>query len=154
MAGQIPLDTRYYPSDFNYESIVVPATTGGYDLIYADRPMVIDSIRMTIPNLPTNAAADTDIKFRKYNPVKGVTPPSFATVPSGGMVVSDVTEPLTVKLGQSPGTGTSNDYPDVLNFPILTTGNVLEPGQTLRYTGISLTSVIHVTFQIRWRSQL
>lgn len=158
MAGQITLDTRYYPSDFNYESVVVSgSSTGTYDLLYADRPMVIDSIMMTVPNLPTNNPADDfNVKFRKFNPVKGISPPSFATVSSGGMVIEDVTETRVIKIASNGGggSGTAADYPEVFNFPILTTSNVLQTGEILRYTGVALTSVIQVTFQIRWRSLL
>lgn len=158
MAGQIPLDVRYYPSDFNYETISVSgSTTGTYDLLYADRPMVIDSLMVTVPNLPTNSPADDfNVKFRKYNPVKGVNPPSFATASTGGMVVADVTGPLLVKIAPnaSGGSGVSADYPEVFNFPILTANNVLQTGEILRYTGVALTGVIQISFQIRWRSQL
>jgi len=153
MAGQIPLDTKYYPSDFNYESFNVSGSaTGTYDLIYADRPMVIDSIRVTYPNVSTTSG-DQNMKFRKYNPVKGVAAPSFATVSSGDMVVEDVTEVVVVKTSGGAGTGTAADFPDALNFPVLTAHNVLKEGEILRYTGVALTGVAQITIQVRWRSQ-
>lgn len=51
MPGQIPLDTRYYPSDFNIhgETIVIPGSgLVAMPLLYADRAMIIDSVTMYV----------------------------------------------------------------------------------------------------------
>jgi hypothetical protein len=155
MAGQIPLDTKYYPSDFTTENINVVGTgTGSYDVMIADRPMVVDAIKLYIPAEMT-ANADRTGKFRIYNPVGGVTTPSVATGDIGGMKVRDLTNLVDILGTTAPGTGTATDYPRLIEFTINTANNVLDTGEVLRWTGsATLTGVSQMVIQVRWRSQL
>ena len=155
MAGQIPLDTRYYPSDFTTENINIPGTTtGSYDVIIADRPMVIDSLKLYLPS-EMNLAGDRNGKFRVYNPVGGVNAPSLATNNTGGMRVRDVTNLADIPGTGAGGSGVAADYPKLIEFTINTSNNVMDTGEVLRWTGSgTLNNVSQMVVQVRWRSQL
>lgn len=152
MAGQIALDTKYYPSDFNLLSVPLPLTlsTGGgiqkFPLLYADRDLVVDSVRLYLPGAP-----GANVTFTLF----AVTNSALATgaVSATELQVSDTSGSFT----------TGATYPAVHTFTLRTLGttanNLIRAGSTLWLFGsatwtsggaIGLPPLV----QIRYRSSM
>lgn len=79
MAGQISLNTKYYPSDFaiRSETIVVPTTTPtSLPILYADRDLIIDQVNLYI--VP-GVGITTNTLPMKIKQTAGGIAPTFAT---------------------------------------------------------------------------
>lgn len=145
MAGQIPLDTKYYPSDFNVTALTVtPATTEQFiPILYFDRLSAIDSIVVYFGDAPT---ADETIRFCK------VTSDALPTN-AGIAAQTDIT--------QGKGLASAGTYParwisgTTSGFTIQTSDNLMEAGSTLWLVAASaLAGIGTFSIQVRWRSQI
>ena len=151
MAGQIPLDTQYYPSDFNLLTVILDNASAGqnFALLYADRNMVIDSVMLYVGD--EGSAAET-LKFIKESTI-GL--PTFAGTGTSTVMIDTIT--LSVTTAEYPrrhqtGVTTSGNLIGLVFVPGT---NVLDKGSTLWLASNSaLAGFAVVTIQIRFRSQL
>jgi hypothetical protein len=156
MAGQIALDTKYYPADFNLTTVLLPLsmTTGGaiaiFPLLYADRAMVIDSVRIYFPTAVGNGDGDTTDTYTMA--LYEVTNSAVATGTASSTQIL-VSNTFTV--------AESATFPLVQNVPLRTTGttanNIISAGSTLWLHGSSAFTAGMAQapmVSIRWRSQL
>jgi len=164
MAGQIPLDSKYYPADFNLTTVLIPtiATSAGGSMInvpvvYADKPIVVDSLRLfTAEQLSNGDGDNTDSHNFTFWVITNTAIPT-GTASSTQIQLTDV-----VSIAESVTTA------QTFSFTIRSTGttaaNVIPAGATvwMRSTIPSSTtgsswSVAHTTgsfISMRWRSQL
>jgi hypothetical protein len=156
MASQIPLDPKYYPSDFQTQTFNL-GTGGGPNtlLLYFDRDVVLDEAVLTVPDNVTNSDPGVNLKLLKMT---GSGLPSYASPVAGQ---TDVTTVLTL-------TTSSTTYPFKKTWADLTTsgfaasstadarGNVIAAGSYLWLcSSASITGVTGpVSLMLRWRSQL
>lgn len=157
MAGQTPLDTRYYPSDFCVTTIVLETGTsvGSYLLLYADREIIIDSINWIIMDGPT---ANEDFKFAK---TADCIQPVYATASTYTALTGVITVPSATTTPVRYSTSDASVGTTVINMPFtLATGgapahNVLAKGSNLWLLADgAIAGIVAQTVQIRWRSQL
>ena len=141
MPGQLTLDPKYYPSDFNVTSVALSGYgfgTAGLStqipLLYADRDMVIDSVTLVCP--------------------------LHSATPLTGLVLKKTTAPAPAVTGSTNvATNTlaraANATAAVLSFTIDKTNNQLRSGEILSLfaTAFSATAGEQIFVQIRWRSQ-
>jgi hypothetical protein len=155
MPGQIPLTTKYYPSDFNVTTIFLPqhgaqvssgTTSPGnraFPVLYFDRDAVVDSISLWMETLGTG----TDITFYK------LTAPTQAngTTPATGQQAITTTKTLS-----RSGSAFNVVSGTTAGFSINTSHNVIPAGSMLwfGYTTITWSSQGQAQIQVRWRSQL
>jgi hypothetical protein len=149
MPGQIPLTTKYYPSDFNVTTILIPqhatATSPpnrAFPVAYFDRDAVIDSIYIWTEGFSTS----TDMTFYKL-----VAP----TQASGTTPVSGQQAITTTK---ASGTGLAQFITGVTTgFSINTAHNIVPAGSMLWFgygSGTWASIATQMQIQVRWRSQL
>lgn len=150
MAGQIPLEPKYYPSDFQITTVVIDkASTGQYFwLLYAERDIVVDSVMVYVGDAPT---ADELLKIVR---VSDAALPVYA----GTGTTTVMTDELSVALaGTYPlrvQTGTSA-WRFVDNSQLVPTENLVPAGSTLWAAfGSVLAGIDTCAIQIRWRSQV
>lgn len=144
MSGQIPLETRYYPNDF--QITVVTWTTpvyANYPLMVADRDIVIDEVRVFIDDAPSTAR---NMKVKLMESTNGAvvnTAPTYATT------AQDLS---TAVKNWSLTTG---DYPQEHSFALDLTKNFVPKGSRiwLQNDGAFAAVTGSMTVQIRWRSQ-
>ena len=164
MPGQIPLDTKYYPADFNLTTVLIPtiSTSGGAGMInvpvvYADKPIVIDSLRLfTAQRLDNGDGDNTDNHEFTFWVVTNTAIPT-GTASSTQIQLTDVVSGAE-----------SVNAAQAFSFTIRSTGttaaNVIPAGATVwmrstlpsSATGSTWT-VGHTTgsfISVRWRSQL
>lgn len=144
MAGQIPLETRYYPNDFHVTSVLVtPNTTEQFIPIqYFDRISVIDSIVVYFGDAPT---ANEDLRFCKV---------TSDALPTDAGIAAQTNITLAKQLaaaGTFPArwiSGTTS------GFSIQIANNLMEAGSTLWLVSASaLAGIGSMHIQVRWRSQ-
>ena len=150
MAGQIPLTTKYYPSDFNVTTLIIPQHATGtspgnrsFPVAYFDRDAVIDSIYVWFESL-TSA---TDLTFYKL---------AAPTTANGGSPVTGQqaitsTKTLAAASPQQVATGVTSGFTINTSHNIVPAGSMLWLGYN---TIVWATSVGQVQIQVRWRSQL
>lgn len=145
MAGQLILDTRYYPSDFQVTTFTVtPNTTEQFiPVVYFDRLSVIDSIVVYFADAPT---ANEDIRFCKVTSDAIPTDAGIAAqtnITAAKQVAAAGTFPARWISGTTTG------------FTISTANNIMEAGSTLWLVSASaLAGLGGFQIQVRWRSQL
>lgn len=149
MASVIPLDTKYYPSDFMVHSSSLGTPTAPVFLLYFDKTVVIDSIVLTVPDNPTGNPTARVVK------VNASTPATHAGVTGQ----SDVTTAVTL--------ATAGTYPLVKNWSSLADtgfaatsstdarGNVVEAGSYLWFVPSATCAGVTgpMSILVRWRSQ-
>lgn len=152
MPGQIPLDTKYYPSDFNVvvSVLVVPASgVTAVPLLYADRTLVIDSVTLYV--IPGVAITTNTLPLKIKQVSGGVSPTfgtttqdvgSFTTLPVGTTAAATAFQTLTFA-NTSPNTSPNN--------------NVVPAGSVVWFqtnAAGSITNTPTVMVQVRYRSQI
>lgn len=152
MAGQIPLTTKYYPSDFNVTTLIIPQHAAGtspgnrsFPVAYFDRDAVIDSIYVWFESL-TSGTSLTFYKLAAPTTASGDSPGSVT-----GQQAITSTKTLSAASPQQVATGVTS------GFSINTSHNIVPAGSMLwlAYTTIVwANSVGQVQIQVRWRSQL
>jgi hypothetical protein len=150
MAGQIPLTTKYYPSDFNVTTILLPIyavgsgpTNRSFPVVYFDRDAVVDSISVWMESL-TSGTTMTFYKLEAPTTASGSGPVTGQQAITTTATVAAGTA-FNVISGTTPG------------FSINTSHNVIPAGSMLwlGYTTIVWgTSAAQTQIQVRWRSQL
>jgi hypothetical protein len=152
MAGQIQLDTKYYPSDFNVTTVMLPTSNSGgvslqhFALMFADRNIIIDSVQI---RLSQAIGANVSLKVVQ---ISNTAIPATSSVPSAQ---TDVTDAVSLTTG-----GT---YPNSTTFALTKTSgspnnNIVPAGSTVWLYGSAAwtangSQTIPHTVQIRWRSQ-
>ena len=147
MPGQIPLDTRYYPSDFNIhgETIVIPASgLVAMPLLYADRAMIIDSVTMYVFG---NVAITPNAVSLKIKQVPASAEPVFGTATQD--IGSFTTLPVATTVAATQTLSFSKTNNNVNNNQVPAGSWVWF--QTSAAGGITNTPTVVV--QIRYRSQ-
>lgn len=147
MAGQIALDNKYYPSDFNCENFTLrmqsTETVLNWPLILADKTIVVDSIQIYFPlALVSNAR---NVKFK----VTTGGAPTYATTSE------DVTDAKALSI-------TAGDYPLEFSMVLAKTNNtpnnnVIPQGSVLWMqfdNSPAFSAANAISVQVRWRSQL
>lgn len=147
MPGQIALDAKYYPSDFNCENftfkLLTSETNLSWPLIAADKTIVIDSIQIFFPAALTGNARN--VKFKV----------TTGGVPTFGTTSEDVTEAKTLSI-------TAGDYPLEFSMVLAKTNNtpnnnVIPQGSVLWMqfdNTLAFGAVTAISVLVRWRSQL
>lgn len=150
MAGQIPLDTKYYPNDFQLTTVVLDKNSTGeaFWILYAERDIVVDSIMVYVGDAPSN---NETLKIVR---VSNAALPVYAgtgttTVMTDELsIASNGTYPLRVQTGTSA-------WRFVDDGLLVPTENVVPAGSTLWVAfGSVLAGIDVLTIQIRWRSQI
>lgn len=156
MAGQIPLDTKYYPNDFATVTFpIYQAMASSCVMLYADRNLIIDSVIVTI-----NDGPDSTTNLR----VAYVTDNASPTYVSGNSTGTtfNVTTAIAMTGGSPVSGGPSNRYIsgvtsgfDLVKSNGVPVNNLVPAGSTIWWVAsISLTGVERGSIQIRYRSQL
>jgi hypothetical protein len=147
MPGQIPLTTKYYPSDFNVTTMFVSDAEPGnashaLPVLYFDRAAVIDSITIWFEGTTSNR----NVRFVQ---VTDSAIPQQAT-PIGTQ--SNVTENKAITTAETNTRWVSGT---TSGFTISSTNNIVPQGATLWVTAsASLSNLNSMQIQVRWRSQL
>jgi hypothetical protein len=160
MPGQIPLSTKYYPSDFQ----TIQLTLGGFTsadpaiamIFYADRDVVIDSVTVMIGDGPNS---DTNIRVAY---VTGLAQAVYTANASSGTTfnittVLTLTSNVPISGGPSvryvTGDGSGFDFVKTAGAP---TNNIVPAGSTIWLVANAgtLTGIERGMIQIRYRSQL
>lgn len=168
MPGQLPLDTKYYPSDFQ---VMNQTITPGLDdlshpLLYADRMLVIDSIVVTQLGAPTTTGFNMFFTSMTSagESVGGTTETTIYRVITSGISIAQSASNRVYKRFFSIISGT----PSATQFTLDTTDNVLSAGSTLflQYSAYMQAANLAASassgnqpplqfmIQIRYRSQL
>ena len=153
MAGQIPLEPRYYPSDFQILTVNVETNSTGqnWPLLYADRTMIIDSIAIYVSDAPTAAETLKIIKNSDF------ATPTYAgtgnsTVMVGEISLSTTAGDFPVRYMTSEATQTT---PKIVNIAFVSGTNLLDKGHTLWLAaGSAIGGIVNLSVQIRFRSQI
>jgi hypothetical protein len=154
MPGQIPLDTKYYPSDFQIVTLTLAGVTPTSAIVmYADRDLVIDSVIVTLGD-GTNSTGTIRLAY-----VTNLAAPTYTANNSTGTTfnittVIDVTANTPASGGPSvrfiTGDGTF-DFVKSAGVPI---HNIVPQGATIWVTANTLAGVERGSVQVRFRSQL
>ena len=154
MPGQIPLDTKYYPSDFQVVTTsLVGVGAPSKIVMYADRDLIIDSVIVTIGD-GTDVNATLRLAY-----VTNLVAPTYTANNSTGTTfnittVLNVTANTPASGGPSlryiTGDGTF-DFVKSAGVPIQ---NIVPQGATIWVAANSLAGVERGAVQIRFRSQL
>ncbi len=144
MPGQIPLQTRYYPADFQFTSWTIHEPKHShYPLFFTDRDVVVDCVAVFLED---SVNSDRVIKIVK---VPNFAVPNYASPITGQQ---DITSAVTLT--------TSGTYPVRLQtcltpgFTVTTAHNMLVAPSGLwilasgNFSGVA--GNLHV--QVRWRS--
>jgi len=152
MAGQIPLETRYYPSDFQTVTVNVETNSTGtnWPILYADRSVIIDSINIYVSDAP--AAAET-LKVIKNS---DFATPTYAGGGNSTVVVGEIS--LSTTGGDYPVRYITNEAtqtsPKIVKIDLVAGTNILDKGSTLWLAaGTAIGSIVNLSVQVRWRSQ-
>lgn len=145
MAGQIQLETRYYPADFGVmtEPATVPASgTLSLPLLYADRALLIDDVKVYLTGGVT-LTGTVDLKIKQ---VAGATAPSFGTTTQDVATFTQLAAAATTASTLTPTFKKTNNSVD---------NNYVPAGswvwiQSFGTAGAALNLVV----QIRFRSQI
>jgi hypothetical protein len=147
MPGQIPLTTKYYPSDFNVTTMFVSDAEPGnashaIPVLYFDRAAVIDSISIWFEGTTSNRT----IRFVQIT--SSAIPQQASPVTGQSTVTAD-------KIITTSDTNTRWTTGVTSEFNISTTNNIVPEGSTLWFTAnASLSNLNAMQIQVRWRSQL
>lgn len=147
MAGQITLDTRYYPADFQYTVVnLVAPTLAQYPIMLVDRDNVaIDAVSVFVEdNLSTNAR---DLKIKVMEATTAGT--IINTLPTYATTSQDLAAAKTFST-------TAGDYPQTHEYAVDKANNVLKKGSRVWIQWSAAPTGIAGTLQvvIRWRSQI
>jgi hypothetical protein len=153
MAGQIPLDTKYYPSDFNVTTVNVETNSTGtnWPLLHADRDMIIDSINIYVSDAPTAAETLKIIKNSDF------ATPTYAGTGNSTVVVAEIS--LATTAGDYPVRYITNEAtqttPKIVKIDFVANTNLLNKGHTLWLAaGTAIGGIVNLSVQIRYRSQI
>lgn len=153
MAGQIPLDTKYYPSDFQCVTVNVETNSTGtnWPLLYADRDIVIDSINIYVSDAPTATETLKVIKNSDF------ATPTYAGTGNSTVVVGEIS--LGTSGGDYPVRYITNEAsqssPKIIKIDFVADTNVVSKGSTLWLAaGSAIGGIVNLSVQVRWRSQL
>lgn len=146
MAGQLPLDTRYYPSDFQYTVVnLVAPTLAQYPIMLVDRDnVVIDAVAVFVEdNLSSNAR---DLKVKVMEPTNAGT--IINTLPTYATTSQDLAPAKTFST-------TAGDYPQTHEYVVDKANNMLKKGSRVWIQWSAAPTGISGTLQVvvRWRSQ-
>lgn len=153
MPGQIPLDTKYYPSDFLVLSHDIAYTSANFIALFrADRTMIVDEIFIRVYD-SSNSANPTNLKFgyvtdsqlADYNspPATQVFTTTNFTYPGSGS--------FTITTGRT-NSGGSFDFVKSNGVP---TSNIIPEGSVFfLISQTNLGGIETGLVQIRVRSQL
>jgi hypothetical protein len=154
MPGQIPLDTKYYPSDFQVVTMSLSGVSPTSAIVmYADRDLVIDSVIVTIGD-GTNSTGTIRLAY-----VTDLAAPTYTANNSTGTTfnittVINVTANTPASGGPSlryiTGDGTF-DFVKSAGVPIQ---NIVPQGATIWVAANTLAGIERGSVQIRFRSQL
>ena len=157
MAGQIPLETRYYPSDFSVTVINIETNSTGtnWPLLYADRDIVIDSINIYVADAPTGAETIKVIKNTDF------ATPTYAGTGNSTVVVDEISlattagdYPVRYMTNEANRTATST-LGKIVKISFKDGTNVVNKDNTLWLAGgNAFAGVVNMSVQVRWRSQL
>ena len=152
MAGQIALDTKYYPSDFNVVQVMPPLSTSGgggmqfIPLLYADRTLVVDSILVYIPTAVSTASTLT-VYY-----ITNTAIPVTTSIPTTQVQMTNTTATFP--------TGAGN-YPSRTSLALRTTGttanNLVPEGSTVWAVfsnPVTAGMTQPLAFHVRCRSQI
>jgi hypothetical protein len=147
MPGQIALEPRYYPADFQCNSYCFKLLTNevqvNWALLAPDKTVVVDSIQIFFPTeLITNAR---NVKFKVTTGIL----PTYATASQ------DVTTAQALSIS-------SGDYPFEKTMTFATTNgtpnnNIIPAGSVLWMNfdnSLAFTAATSINVLVRWRSQL
>lgn len=145
MPGQIPLDVRYYPGDFNVVSEIVAIPAAGtfkLPLLHADRMIVIDSVTMI---LQASSAPTGNVTFKiKQN--TGAADPTYATTSQDIATFAQLGTGSTAAAVLTPTFATSSGS---------VSNNIVPAGSTVwLQASAAYGAAINVCLQIRYRSQV
>lgn len=146
MPGQLTLDTKYYPSDFGVfletVTFAAAATTAYFPVLYADKPLLIDSVTIFTPAMVVTNGIDLKIKQ-----IAPATVPVFATASQD---VGTFTQLAAATLVGATQTMTFTKTSGVPNNNLIVVGN---------WVMVQISSVgtsnpaFNVAVQVRFRSQ-
>lgn len=154
MSGQIPLDSRYYPNDFQVATfyfqfaISAGSNPGIVPLLTVDRDIIVDSAILYLQAHPTTASKG--VKIKMVEPAVGSST-YVNTTPTYGTSTTDVTSATTLST-------TSGDYPKNYELSVQTANNYVRKGSRLFLhfsgdAGSAFAAITPGTLTIRWRSQ-
>jgi hypothetical protein len=153
MAGQLPLDTKYYPSDFQNTVVNVETSSTGqnWPVLYADRDILIDSINIYVSDAPTSAEVLKVIKNSDF------ATPTYAGTGNSTVVVEEIS--LATTAGNYPVRYMTNEEtqadPKIVKINLVSGTNLLNKGHTLWLAaGSAIGGIVNLSIQVRWRSQL
>lgn len=154
MPGQIPLDTKYYPSDFQtVVTSIVNLTPTSAIVMYADRDLIIDSVVVTIGD-GTNSTGTIRIGY-----VTGLEAPTYTANNSTGTTFN-ITTVINVT-GNTPASGgpslryiTGDGNFDFVKSAGVPIQNIVPQGSTIWIIASTLAGIERGAVQIRFRSQL
>ena len=143
----IPLEPRYYPTDFQVTTVTLVAPTlQQYPVFLADRDCVIDSVTVYVEDNLTTAR---DMKVKEMvstdgNPVN--TLPTYATT----------SQDLNTAASTKTFSTTAGDYPQTHTFVMNSDRNFIPKGSRLwiQASGALAGIAGTVSVQVRWRSHL
>lgn len=145
MPGQIQLEARYYPADFNVVSEIVAIPAAGtfkLPLIHADRLLIIDSITMILQasNAPTG-----NVTFKiKQN--TGAADPTYATTSQDIATFAQLGTGSTAAAVLTPTFATTNGS---------VSNNIVPAGSTVwLQASAAYGAAVNVCLQMRYRSQI
>jgi len=145
MAGQLPLDTRYYPSDFQYTVVTLVAPTlTQYPIMLVDRDnVVIDAVSVYVED---NLSTARDLKVKVMEPT------------NAGTIVNTLPTYATTSQDLAPAKAfstTAGDYPQTHEYAIDKANNMLKKGSRVWIQASGALAGIAGTVQVvvRWRSQ-
>lgn len=155
MPGQIALDTRYYPNDFQVNTFYFQfaasagSNPGVIPLMTADRDIVVDSAILYLQAHPTTGSKG--VKIKSVEPAAGSST-YVNTLPSYGTSTTDVTSAHALST-------TSGDYPKTIELSVQTANNHLRKGSRLFLhfsgdSGSAFAALTPGTLTIRFRSQV
>lgn len=155
MSGQIPLDARYYPNDFQVTtfyfqfSATAANNPGIMPLMTVDRDMIVDSAILYLQANPTTGSKG--VKIKVVEPAVGSST-YVNTTSSYGTSTTDVTSALTLST-------TAGDYPRTTELSVQTANNYIRKGSRLFLhfsgdTGSAFAALTPGTLTIRFRSQV
>lgn len=146
MAGQLPLETRYYPNDFQYTVLTLTAPTlAQYPVMLVDRDnVVIDAVSVYVEdNLSTNAR---DLKVKVMEPTNAGT--IVNTLPTYATTSQDLAPAKTFST-------TAGDFPQTHEYAVDRNNNMLKKGSRvwIQWSAAPTGIAGAVQVVVRWRSQ-
>lgn len=153
MPGQIALDAKYYPSDFQVVSHDIAYTSANFIALFrADRAMVVDEIFIRVYDA-SNAASATNLKFGY---VTDAQLPSYSSGPSTQtFTTTTLTFPGSGSFAITTGRTNSGGSFDFVKTNGVPTSNIIPEGAVFfLISETNLGGIETGLVQVRFRSQL